>query len=245
MPAGAVQSNGSKTGSMADAGNYDEGRDRMRETDLQLKRDARIDATLEADARVWMEAVLGTTLGEGAFNDVLKDGTFLCRCASKRHGMRACYAREQLSLPGAHVAPQRARARLINKIKPGAIKKFCAHPNMPFKQMENISFYCAACKEIGVPDHDLFRTVDLFEAKDMAQVAINLLALGRASQKVAGFEGPHFGVLELEANRRDFTEEQLRRGKAEQTLMGKGSHGGATQSGMFDHSRDIIKCAAP
>ncbi|KAG8467145.1 hypothetical protein KFE25_000461 [Diacronema lutheri] len=198
---------------MADAGNYDEGRDRMRETDLQLKRDARIDATLEADARVWMEAVLGTTLGEGAFNDVLKDGTFLCR--------------------------------LINKIKPGAIKKFCAHPNMPFKQMENISFYCAACKEIGVPDHDLFRTVDLFEAKDMAQVAINLLALGRASQKVAGFEGPHFGVLELEANRRDFTEEQLRRGKAEQTLMGKGSHGGATQSGMFDHSRDIIKCAAP
>lgn len=131
----------------------------------------------------------------------------------------------------------------MNAIKPGTIKKFNQHPKMPFKAMENIGLYCAACKELGVPGHDMFSTVDLYEENNMAQVVINLNALGRAAQKIPEFAGPHFGGKAATPNKREFTEEQLQRGKNEQTLMGKGSHGGATQSGVFDHSRDIVKGA--
>jgi len=36
---------------------------------------------------------------------------------------------------------------------------------MPFKQMENISNFLKACRALGVAEHDLFETVDLYEAK--------------------------------------------------------------------------------
>lgn len=36
---------------------------------------------------------------------------------------------------------------------------------MPFKQMENISNFLKACRVLGVAEHDLFETVDLFEQK--------------------------------------------------------------------------------
>eukprot|EP01115_Flamella_aegyptia_P001197 TRINITY_DN1192_c0_g1_i1.p1 TRINITY_DN1192_c0_g1~~TRINITY_DN1192_c0_g1_i1.p1 ORF type:complete len:97 (-),score=58.46 TRINITY_DN1192_c0_g1_i1:45-335(-) len=54
---------------------------------------------------------------------------------------------------------------------------------MPFVQMENISAYLNACRDLGLAVHDLFQTVDLFEAKNMNQVVINLTALKR---KVGG-----------------------------------------------------------
>lgn len=41
---------------------------------------------------------------------------------------------------------------------------------MPFVQMENITNFLAACKNLGVAEVDLFVTVDLFEAKNMLQV---------------------------------------------------------------------------
>ena len=33
---------------------------------------------------------------------------------------------------------------------------------MPFKQMENINSYTDACRRLGVPESDLFDTVDLY-----------------------------------------------------------------------------------
>ena len=42
---------------------------------------------------------------------------------------------------------------------------------MPFKQMENITAFLRAARAIGVPEHDLFTTVALFEEKDMGAVA--------------------------------------------------------------------------
>ncbi|MCJ1311868.1 hypothetical protein MMC25_005541 [Agyrium rufum] len=44
--------------------------------------------------------------------------------------------------------------------------------SMPFVQMENISQFLRACQgvPIGLPPHDVFLTVDLYEAKDPAQV---------------------------------------------------------------------------
>lgn len=41
-----------------------------------------VDPELEAEARTWIEAVLQRDLGEGTFQDVLKDGTALCECVA-------------------------------------------------------------------------------------------------------------------------------------------------------------------
>merc|ERR1711976_309343 len=65
---------------------------------------------------------------------------------------------------------------LANKISPGIISKI-QKGKMPFVQMENINSFLMACKRIGVPDTDLFMTVDLFEAKNMSQVIQTLHTL--------------------------------------------------------------------
>lgn len=54
---------------------------------------------------------------------------------------------------------------------------------MPFVQMENISHFLRACKAppLNLQEHDMFLTVDLYEAKDPAQVLQCLGAFSRAS----------------------------------------------------------------
>ncbi|KAI4120729.1 MAG: hypothetical protein LQ347_007042, partial [Umbilicaria vellea] len=54
--------------------------------------------------------------------------------------------------------------------------------SMPFVQMENISHFLRACQSppLGLPPHDVFLTVDLYESKDPAQV---LQCLGAFSRK--------------------------------------------------------------
>ncbi|MCJ1471462.1 hypothetical protein MMC13_000101 [Lambiella insularis] len=56
--------------------------------------------------------------------------------------------------------------------------------SMPFVQMENISHFLKACQSppINLPPHDVFLTVDLYEAKDPAQV---LQCLGAFSRKAS------------------------------------------------------------
>jgi transgelin len=129
---------------------------------------------------------------------------------------------------------------LANKIKAGTVKKI-NNGSMPFIQMENINAFLVACKSIGVPDTDLFMTVDLFEAKNMGQVIQTLHALGRHSQKVSTFGGPYIGTKLATANPREFTEEQLRQGESVIPLQTAGSHGNANASGQFDSSREIVK----
>eukprot|EP00306_Pavlova_sp_CCMP459_P014476 CAMPEP_0185211188 /NCGR_PEP_ID=MMETSP1140-20130426/66900_1 /TAXON_ID=298111 /ORGANISM="Pavlova sp., Strain CCMP459" /LENGTH=255 /DNA_ID=CAMNT_0027779027 /DNA_START=38 /DNA_END=805 /DNA_ORIENTATION=+ len=82
---------------------------------------------------------------------------------------------------------------LVNKIKPGTIKKV-NESKMAFKQMENIKFFLDACVALGVPQTQLFLTPDLYEGKDMLQVMGCIAALGTAARKQSGFAGPHFGV---------------------------------------------------
>lgn len=54
---------------------------------------------------------------------------------------------------------------------------------MPFVQMENISHFLRACKAppLNLQEHDMFLTVDLYEAKDPAQVLQCLGAFSRAA----------------------------------------------------------------
>ena len=60
--------------------------------ELKEKKDAKYDPELEAQARDWMERVVGEPFPSGTFEEALHDGVYLCK--------------------------------LINKIKPGSVKKY-------------------------------------------------------------------------------------------------------------------------
>jgi len=115
---------------------------------------------------------------------------------------------------------------LVRAIKPDIIKP-PSKMSAPFKQMENIGNYLSACTKLGAQAHDSFQTVDLYENANMLAVIIQIHAFGRIVQKVPGYNGPQLGVKEASANVREFTQEQMIAAKAEQTFMGKGSHGTA------------------
>jgi hypothetical protein len=112
---------------------------------------------------------------------------------------------------------------LMNIIQPGAIPKFNAAPTMPFKKMENVTAAIKAMRAFGLRENELFSTVDVIEEKNLRAVVICLTALGRMVQKKLPTSPlPKLGVMETEANRRNFTAEQLR-GKGEVSLLNLGS----------------------
>ncbi|XP_041973056.1 muscle-specific protein 20 [Aricia agestis] len=119
--------------------------------------------------------------------------------------------------------------QLINKIKPGSVNKINTSGGQ-FKMMENITNFQAAIKNYGVPDIDVFQTVDLWEKKDIAQVVSTLFALGRETYRHAEWKGPFLGPKPSDECKRDFSDEVL---KAGQTVIGlqAGSNKGATQAG--------------
>lgn len=49
--------------------------------------------------------------------------------------------------------------------------------------MENISMFLRGAEALGVPKHDLFQTVDLFEKKNMTQVVDSIFAISRYGYK--------------------------------------------------------------
>ncbi|CAI7660368.1 unnamed protein product [Penicillium pancosmium] len=72
-----------------------------------------------------------------------------------------------------------ALCKLVNlAVSPGVKYK---QSSMPFVQMENISHFLRACQmaPLGLPPHDVFLTVDLYEAKDPAQVLQCLASFSR------------------------------------------------------------------
>lgn len=119
--------------------------------------------------------------------------------------------------------------KLINNIKPGAVKKV-NNSKMAFKMMENIGNFLDACHSIGMNKGDLFQTVDLYEAQNMPQVVNGIHALGRKAQNI-GYRGPRLGVKESQGEKRQFTDQQMRAGEGVIGLQA-GYTGGATQSGQ-------------
>ncbi|XP_067950972.1 muscle-specific protein 20-like [Watersipora subatra] len=122
-------------------------------------------------------------------------------------------------------------ARLVNVIQPGKISQRAIDTaKMPFKQMELINLFINACKALGVPDHECFATVDLYEEQNMNQVVTCIAALMRK-----------FGLGPKEAteNPRCFTQEQMNAGNAIIGLQ-MGTNRGASQAGMsFGKTRHI------
>lgn len=81
--------------------------------------------------------------------------------------------------------------RLVNLAVPNPGVKF-KKSAMPFIQMENISHFLRACEQppLNMPSHDRFLTVDLFEAKDPAQVLQCLCAFSRVANSVSPSKFP-------------------------------------------------------
>lgn len=76
--------------------------------------------------------------------------------------------------------------------------------------------YFRSCRTLGVSEHDLFETVDLFEEKDLNVVVLCIFALGRTIQTtVPSFSGPTLGPRLATSNHREFTPEQLAKTRLE------------------------------
>jgi hypothetical protein len=129
--------------------------------------------------------------------------------------------------------------KLMNKLQPGIIPKINTSGG-DYKMMDNLSQFQKACTAYGVPDVDLFQTVDLWDRKNIALVTVTIFAIGRTAYKHAEWRGPWLGPRPSEENRRDWTEEQLRAGEGMIGLQA-GSNKGATQAGQsFGATRKIL-----
>ncbi|KAI9699754.1 MAG: hypothetical protein M1836_002789 [Candelina mexicana] len=83
-----------------------------------------------------------------------------------------------------------ALCKLVNLAVPPPGVKYKLSPT-PFVQMENISHFLRACQAppLSLPPYDVFLTVDLYEAKDPAQV---LQCLGAFSRKANALQPARF-----------------------------------------------------
>jgi hypothetical protein len=113
--------------------------------------------------------------------------------------------------------------KLVNTFRPGSVAKV-SQSKMPFQQMENIKAFLEAARALGVGAHDCFETVDLYEEKDLVLVVDCIHALGAAVQKSCpNYGGPKLGKAKADKNVRNFTAEQLAKGKTFGTLATSGS----------------------
>ncbi|XP_076349589.1 myophilin-like [Tachypleus tridentatus] len=127
---------------------------------------------------------------------------------------------------------------LMNKLMPGCIQKINTSGGQ-FKMMENINRFQEAAKKWGVPEIDVFQTVDLWEKRNIGQVGQCLMALGRACYTHPEWKGPCLGPKPSEENKREFTEEQLRASEGMINLQ-YGTNKGANASGLnFGNTRHM------
>ncbi|KAI8827866.1 calponin homology domain-containing protein, partial [Chytriomyces cf. hyalinus JEL632] len=161
--------------------------------ELAEKLAAKYDPKREAEARQYIEELAETPFPSDSFHESLKDGVILCKAVNKI--LRDIGERDQIKV-------------VVSK--------------MPFKQvccvcvlfdMENVGNFLAQMERIGVPAHERFLTVDLYEAKDLNQVVNSIFSLSRHAAK-RGFRGPVLGPKLSEKNERTFTDEQLRQAAA-------------------------------
>jgi len=144
----------------------------------------------EEQAAWWVGAVTGREQPEGtSLQAWLKSGVVLC---------------ELMDL----ISPEE-----ISPSSRGASPRAPSTSDKPFRQMENIAAYAGAARRFGVPEPDMFVTVDLFEGKNFGAVVSNLHSLGRVAQQ-RGFVGPTLGVRLASRNVRTFSQAQLDEAKA-------------------------------
>jgi len=189
----------------------------------------------ELEALKWLFAVLEAPLPPPhllTYEQQLPDGQLLCRVMNRL---------SPGSVPNINTGS--SSFKLMENINKPAEKKGALHPLFKsstgpekntgcssFKKIENINKFTQALRQYGVPDHDLFQTVDLYERKDLVAVTGTIYALGRAVYKHPEWQGPMLGPRPATANVREWTDEQLR---ASEGIIGlqAGQNKGASQAG--------------
>jgi len=83
------------------------------------------------------------------------------------------------------------------------------------RHVEVVGRYLQCCRAVGVPEHDLFDSIDLVDGKDVPAVVRNLHSLGRVAQTMKNFEGPFLGARLATRNTRQFTQAQFAEARAE------------------------------
>ncbi|SCU82280.1 LAFA_0C10242g1_1 [Lachancea sp. 'fantastica'] len=147
--------------------------------------------------------------------DTLKDGTVLCQLANTI-----------IQGDSAYYKPLKYKAS-----------------KMPFVQMEQISQFLSFARLYGVPEDELFQTVDLFEEKDPASVFQTLISLSRYANKRHPQEFPVIGPqLATKRPRPPKAAKPAHLQAAQWNAMEYGSMKGASQSTegvVFGQRRDI------
>lgn len=200
--------------------------------ECQRKKDAKFDKDLACEALFWISDVLKESERDDIcwISDEIYDRVMCCN--ENENEIEQKDVKEALK-DGV------ALCCLGNEIVPGSIKKF----NLPkeggklraFQEMENIGIFLKFCEEkMGCKKHDLFQSVDLWEGRNIPQVINAIFALGRK------YRDNPLGPRESSENRREFTEEQIK--KSQQIIrLQSGSNKGATQAGInFGKTRTIM-----
>ncbi|XP_041462728.1 myophilin-like isoform X1 [Lytechinus variegatus] len=129
--------------------------------------------------------------------------------------------------------------KLINSLKPGAVKKVENATKNTFAKRANLESFIQGCKTFGLKDQEVFQVNDLFENKNIPQFTQCIVALGRYAQGIPGYDGPILGPKQSEENQREFTQEQMDAGKHMIGLQ-MGQNKGASQAGGdFGRPRQI------
>ncbi|KAI9311984.1 calponin homology domain-containing protein [Dichotomocladium elegans] len=117
----------------------------------------------------------------------------------------------------------------MNKLAPGSGKYKVS--TIPFMQMENIARFLEGAEKLGVPKHDLFQTVDLYEKKNMTQVVDAIFSISRYAYK-AGVCSTYLGPKLADKQSNTFSQEQLNESNTIYSTFQYGYNKGANQSGM-------------
>jgi hypothetical protein len=120
---------------------------------------------------------------------------------------------------------------MMNKLIPGSVKRI-NKKGSNFQLMENHAAFQKGMKQFGVPDDEIFQTVDLFEARNVKQVVKSLGALARIASNNPNYTGPKMGPKMSEKNEKEWTEEELRAGRQGTVGLQMGSNKGASQAGL-------------
>lgn len=120
---------------------------------------------------------------------------------------------------------------MMNKLIPGSVKRI-NKKGSNFQLMENHAAFQKGMKKFGVPDDEIFQTVDLFEARNIKQVVMSLGALGRIASNKPDYNGPKMGPKMAEGEQREWTEDDLRAGRQGIIGLQAGSNKGASQAGI-------------
>ncbi|XP_067415199.1 calponin-2 [Emydura macquarii macquarii] len=119
---------------------------------------------------------------------------------------------------------------LMNKLKPGSVRKI-NRSSQPWHQLENLSNFIKAMANYGMNPVDLFEANDFFEAGNMTQVQVSLLALAGMAKTKGIQSDVDIGVKYSEKQHRNFDDAKM---KAGQCVIGlqMGTNKCASQSGM-------------